>query len=95
MESNPPTSSFDGKALGDQIVEMVREHHKKHTETLERLQYAIVNYSGVYEPAKCYAEGAVVKHDGSLWRAAYKTASVPGEGQAWEPWLLVQKEIAS
>jgi hypothetical protein len=89
------SSSFDGEALGKQIVAMVREHQQRLTRTLEALEYALINYSGDYETGKCYPPGIVVRHGGSLWRAAYKTASTPGEGQAWTQWLLSQKETAS
>jgi hypothetical protein len=85
---------FDGQALGEQLVGIVREFvTRKNAELTRAFEDALVNYAGVYETGRCYPAGAVVAHGGGLWRAAYKTASRPGEGQAWAPHLH-SKEIA-
>lgn len=82
MESNQHSSSFDGEALGNQIVAAVRSFVSR------SLEYALVNYSGPYQAGKAYPAGALVAHENGVWRASYKTASTPGEGQAWTRWQM-------
>lgn len=74
------SSPFDGEAVGKQIVTAVRSFVSR------SLEYALVNYAGPYQAGKAYPAGALVTHADGLWRASYKTASQPGEGQAWAKW---------
>ena len=93
-----PSSSFDGQALGNQLVDIVREFVTRKNDDLTRsmraLEYALINNAGAYQAGKVYPAGAVVAHAGGLWRAAYKTVSQPGEGHAWMQWLI-DKEATS
>lgn len=77
---NSSSSLFDGEAVGKQIVIAVRSFVSR------SLEYALVNYAGPYEAGKAYPAGALVTHANGLWRAAYKTASQPGEGRSWTRW---------
>lgn len=77
---NPSSSHFDGQTVGKQIVTAVRGF------VARSLEYALVHYTGPYRAGKAYPAGTLVSHADGLWRAAYKTASTPGEGQAWTPW---------
>jgi hypothetical protein len=93
------STSFDGRALGEQVIGVVREYVSRKTEELTQrvraLEYALVNYCGEYEAEKTYAAGVVVKHAGGIWRAEYKTASEPGAGGAWARLLAGPLETAS
>lgn len=93
---NQHSSSFDGQALGEQIVASVRDFMQRKTEELTGrirvLESALTN--GPYQAGKVYPADAVVSHAGGLWRTAYKTASQPGDGRAWLP-VLNDKESES
>lgn len=49
-------------------------------EELEKQPFA---YDGPHESGKTYDKGTFVTFSGSLWHANYKTASRPGDSQAW------------
>lgn len=56
--------------------------------SLEKRTYT---YEGTHSAGAVYEAGKMVSHDGKLWKAHYKTASLPGESKAWE---LLGKDVA-
>ncbi|QHE85886.1 hypothetical protein [Hydrogenophaga sp. BPS33] len=68
-----------GAAMGDLIREVVEPLEKR----LATLEANPVQYDGPHESGKVYGKGMFVTHEGSLWHCNYRTASRPGDGQAW------------
>lgn len=90
------SSPFDGQALGNELVGILRDFVQRNNDRFIRaLEYALVHGAGPYQVGKVYPAGALVSHANGLWCAAYKTASQPGEGQAWTPWSFKSMEVAS
>lgn len=89
--------TFDGKAFGKEVVDVVKTYVARHVEPLEELIAELekriaelegrgVRYEGVFQRATQYRRGAVVTHGGGLWVALRGVdGEVPGsDPTAWQ-----------
>lgn len=96
---------FDGKAFGEEMVEIVRGYVGRELEPLRERLAALeselgeiksngTRFRGVYQRASSYRRGDQATHRGSLWTALQDApeGTVPGEDPA--AWQLAAKGAA-
>jgi hypothetical protein len=74
---------FDPEAFGAAVGQEIRNVVAPLLRRIEQLEDAAFHQADAHESGKAYSKGALVKYASTVWRANYKTASRPGDGQAW------------
>ena len=96
---------FDGEAVGNHMVEIVKGYVCRQLKPLQkriaeleaqlaRVEEKGLAFRGIWQRASDYARGDIVTHAGTAWAAtaAVKAGEKPGEGGPWQMMLKSRRE---